>query len=76
MMNFGALGFLPDIPSIQEQINQRFDQVFHYDLTGQRHAFVCTFCDKYIISLHDVNYVAIDNVQANRNLFLCSGLVT
>jgi hypothetical protein len=76
MMNFGPLGYLPDVPTIQERINERFDNMFHYDLGGFRHAFVCTFCDEYLISSHDVNYLAIDMVRANRDLFLWSNYIT
>jgi hypothetical protein len=72
----GPLGNLPDVTTVQNRINSSFDNLFHYSNTGQRHAFVCTFCDKYIINVHDRQYVSVDWLRDNRRIFLWSENIT
>ena len=59
MVPFGPLGDLPATATVQARINTAFDNLFHHDKDGRRHAVVCTFCDEYILSRHDRNFFPI-----------------
>jgi hypothetical protein len=76
MWKFGPLGNVAKVTTVQERINERFDQLFHYDRSGRRRALVCTFCDEYLLSSHDVNYLQIEHVKKNQDLFLWSNHIT
>jgi hypothetical protein len=69
MVPFGPLGELPGIAIVQARINTAFDDLCHHDKDGGRHALVCTFCDEYLLSLHDRNFFPIHLVELNRDLF-------
>ena len=69
MVPFGPLGDLPATATVQARINTAFDNLFHHDKDGRRHAVVCTFCDEYILSRHDRNFFPIKMVRKSRHLF-------
>ena len=69
MVPFGPLGDLPATATVQARINTAFDNLFHHDQDGRRHAVVCTFCDEYILSRHDRNFFPIKMVRKSRHLF-------
>jgi hypothetical protein len=70
MCDFGVLGQLPTVEDVQHRINESFDQLlFHYDLHGNPHAIVCTFCDEYITCRENTSYLTIEELKKNRHLF-------
>jgi hypothetical protein len=69
MLKFGPLGNVAKVTTVQERINERFDHLFHYDRSGRQRALVCTFCEEYLLSSHDVNYLQIERVKKNQDLF-------
>jgi hypothetical protein len=76
MVPFGPLGELPGIAIVQARINTAFDDLCHHDKDGGRHALVCTFCDEYLLSLHDRNFFPIHLVELNRDLFEWTTYIT
>jgi hypothetical protein len=69
MSDFGQIGHLPSVDSIQEKINERYDALYHVDVDGARVPFVCTFCDEVLFCKQDLNFLPIKEVQARRGLF-------
>jgi hypothetical protein len=69
MCDFGVLGQLPTVEDVQDRINESFDQLFHYDKHGTRHAIVCTFCDEYITCRENTSFLSIEELKKNRHLF-------
>jgi hypothetical protein len=61
---------------VQENINKKVDELFHYDKQDGWHAFVCTFCDEYLLCAQDRNFVPIGEVCKNRALFEWTTYVT
>jgi hypothetical protein len=57
MSNLGPVGIVPSVEDIQQRINDTFDDLFHYDLAGNRHAYVCSFCDEFLISAYNRFFV-------------------
>jgi hypothetical protein len=76
MVEFGVLGHLASVESVQENINNKFDELFHYDKQDGRHAFVCTFCDEYLLCAQDRNFVPIGEVCKKCALFEWTTYVT
>jgi hypothetical protein len=69
MASFGPLGDLPSVSTIQSNINSAFDKLFLYSKDGKRHAFVCTFCDEYVNSMHNRYFVSVSSIQKDRDQF-------
>jgi hypothetical protein len=69
MASFGPLGDLPSVSTIQNNINNAFDKLFLYSKDGKRHAFVCTFCAEYVISMHNPYFVSVSTIQKDRDKF-------
>ena len=63
MCDFGVLGQLPTVEDVQDRINESFDQLFHYDKHGTRHAIVCTFCDEYITCRENTSFLSIEELK-------------
>jgi hypothetical protein len=63
MGDFGALGELPTVEDVQERCNKRFDELFHYDTKGERHAYVCCFCDEFILCAQERNFYGISELK-------------
>jgi hypothetical protein len=76
MVPFGPLGELPGIAIVQDRINTAFDNLLHHDKDGDRHVFVCTFCDEYLLSRHDRNFFPIATVEKRCHLFKWTTYIT
>ena len=76
MGDFGVLGELPTVDTVKERINSSFDNLFHYDKDGARCAFVCTFCDEYLMCAQDRNFVPIGDIRNKRHLFEWTSYIT
>lgn len=64
---YGELGELPSSDIIQDRINKRYDELFHYDKNGKRHAYVCTVCNEIIPALEDLVWLSVENLKKNAN---------
>jgi len=66
--DFGALGELPLIEEVQERINTRYDNLFHTDVHGKRHPYVCTICDEILFCRREVNWLKVDDLKKQKHL--------
>ena len=66
--NNSPLGNLPSLESIQQRINDRYDDLFHTDAAGKRHAYVCTVCDNFITHRQDLNWYPINKFKTKCDL--------
>ena len=69
MGDFDVLGTLPSVEDVQERCNKAFDALFHIDKQGERHPYVCTFCDEFIMCAQEKNFYPIDTLKKRRKLF-------
>ena len=65
MAIFGDIGECADLEDVQQRVNARFNSLFHYDLEGNHHAKVCSFCDEFLFCWQESQYVSIETVKAN-----------
>lgn len=66
--DWGELGILPSVETIQERINARYDALFHYDKSGERHAFVCSVCNIFIGHIDDLTWFPIEELKKKQYL--------
>lgn len=69
MADFGVLGKLPSVEDVQERCNKAFDNLFHYDSKGERHLYVCCFCDEFIMCAQELNFYGITELRKKKKLF-------
>ena len=60
--NMGALTDLPSPEEIQERIKERYDSLFYVNDYGERQAYVCVICDKFIINKDDLKSLSVPKV--------------
>ena len=61
--DFGDIGKLPPIKTLQDRINSRYDALFHYDKEGNRLPLVCTVCNEFILFLEDLVWLPIKELE-------------
>ena len=64
---------LPEVRSIQERINQRYDELWWKDDSGKGHPFVCTICDEILFSGNDVHVIDPQKLENARSQFTWEG---
>jgi hypothetical protein len=69
MVDFGVLGHVPSVEHVQAKINKSFDDLFYYDNNGDRHAYVCTFCDEFLLCAQERNFIPLTDIRKKRQLF-------
>ena len=69
MPNLSGLGDLPSVHDVQDRINQRFDELFHYYDDGTRAPYVCSFCDEFLLCPQETSFVRIQDLYQNTDLF-------
>ncbi|CAB9530415.1 hypothetical protein SEMRO_2869_G339060.1 [Seminavis robusta] len=47
--DYGPIGVLPSVQSVQERINSRYDELIHVDAKGKYVPYVCLVCDEFIM---------------------------
>ena len=58
----GALTDLPSPEEIQERIKERYDSLYYVNVYGERQAYVCVLCDKFIINKDDLKSLSVPKV--------------
>jgi len=66
--DWGDIGMLPPLKTLQERINNRYDSLFHYDRNGNRHPFVCTVCNEFILCIEDLTWLPVAQLQKRSDL--------
>ena len=67
MATFSRIGTVRSTEEIIQEINNRYDCMFHYDRQGNRTPLVCTFCDEILMCWEEVNYVSFEKLEDNRS---------
>jgi len=44
---------LPTAATIQERVNKKIDSLYFKDVNGDRHPYVCSICDKLLVTEED-----------------------
>ena len=67
-------GNLPSVESIQAAINKRYDNLFYYDKRGERHSYICSVCDEYIMHENDREWMKLSQLDKKRHLLSWSAI--
>ena len=67
-------GNLPSVESIQAAINKRYDNLFYYDKRGERHSYICSVCDEYIMHENDREWMKLSELDKKRHLLSWSAI--